>query len=590
MKNITIKVKIWFYIMITIIYSILLTIWGYIISIILIVIIVNTTNNNTFQTIINWFILILKSTIMVPINTYKTDHLWWIFFWAIIYWLILYSIFWKRSKFNFIGTNILNMIWNLAFIFIYLIRSFKIYSSNYDINLLRNNVSFIYENKSRMYNYFQLNKLEKEFLKEYWDSFNIKLFEKISTYFKNKFNCSIISFSVSNGAKIIKLHRPKELKASELEKLNNEDILHGIWYSINRYIISIEIWNVIQLTFSEKNSGQIINILNHVKNFSRDKYQLWLDIFWKLVSLPIVYSNANHIWIYGQTGQWKSVFSSWLLYGLHQNNKNYEFYVLDIKWDFYWAKNVRNISYAWSAKEIFNTMSEIVLNIKKTQEEFNKNNVRNIDEYLELDIENKLNIKPVFVFIEEFSYLLDEMSLLWKDFYESFLENSKNLVQIWRNAWYSAIISLQKPIQESFWSTIVKDMITPISFKTIGNWEVLAFWEKTGLELDKMNKWEAACLIEGKYKKFKTFYIDKTTLDKFHEENYIDTKSSLDRFMEYARSINSFKLEHAIKYWISRSKFDELSKLYQEQWIIKKLPSNHLIFNNTDWLQKNKSD
>jgi hypothetical protein len=425
-----------------------------------------------------------------------------------------------------------------------------------------------------------LSKLEKEFLKEYWDRFNIKLYENISTYFKNKFNCSIISFYVNNWTRIIKINRPKELKASELNKLNIKDILHSIWYNINRYEISIEIWNIIEVVFSEKNSGQIINILDYINSFSKDKYQLWLDVSWKLVSLPITYSNANHLGIYGQTWQWKSLFSSSLLYWLYQNNPKYQFYVLDIKWDFYWAKNVRNISYTKNNREIYNIMWEIVLNIKKVQEELSKNNVRNIDEYLELGIENKLNISPVYIIIEEYSSLLDEMSLLWKEFYESFLENTKNIVQIWRSAWYSAIISLQKPLSESFWSTIVKDMITPISFKTIWNWEVLAFWEKTGLELDKFDKWEAVCLIEGKYKKFKTFYIDKATLDKFNEENRIDTKSSVDRYMEYARSIDSFKLEHALKYWISRANFDKLSKLYQEQWIIKKLPSNHLVFNN----------
>jgi hypothetical protein len=120
-----------------------------------------------------------------------------------------------------------------------------------------------------------LSKLEKEFLKEYWDRFNIKLYENISTYFKNKFNCSIISFYVNNWTRIIKINRPKELKASELNKLNIKDILHSIWYNINRYEISIEIWNIIEVVFSEKNSGQIINILDYINSFSKDKYQLW---------------------------------------------------------------------------------------------------------------------------------------------------------------------------------------------------------------------------------------------------------------------------------------------------------------------------
>jgi hypothetical protein len=102
MRNFIKKTQIWFYIIISISYSTLLTIWSYIIFIIIVLFLLKTTNSNIFYSIFDWFVLTLKTFFIMPINIYKTDYLWWIFFWVIIYWLILYSIFWKNSKFNFI--------------------------------------------------------------------------------------------------------------------------------------------------------------------------------------------------------------------------------------------------------------------------------------------------------------------------------------------------------------------------------------------------------------------------------------------------------------------------------------------------------
>ena len=70
----------------------------------------------------------------------------------------------------------------------------------------------------------------------------------------------------------------------------------------------------------------------------------------------------------------------------------------------------------------------------------------------------------------------------------NFIMNIRTLVQIGRSAGFSVILSLQKPISESLGnSTIIKDMIRPISFKTQGTGEVLTFNQKTGLELDKLS-------------------------------------------------------------------------------------------------------
>jgi hypothetical protein len=51
-------------------------------------------------------------------------------------------------------------------------------------------------------------------------------------------------------------------------------------------------------------------------------------------------------------------------------------------------------------------VSEIKLSMEKTQNELNNRQSRNISEYLKLE-NRKDFVKPTFILIEEFSYLLD---------------------------------------------------------------------------------------------------------------------------------------------------------------------------------------
>lgn len=498
---------------------------------------------------------------------------------------VLYIFLKENVYIKQIISDIKKILWDIVFSILYIWKSIFQFIKNKDINEFENNITLYFKTWTLTWiNYFTLNKIEKKLFKK-WNKFEISLYYNINSYFNKEYNCSIVDFEAKWKTYNITLYRPKSLKWNEILRQDRNDFIHALWYDINKYETEISVSNTITITITEKENNKIINIKDYIEKFFSDAYNIWLDWKWNIINFPINYSHSNHLWVYWMTWQWKSVFTSWLLYSLYNKNSNYRFYMIDPKWDFYWAKWVKNIEYAKDIKDIINLVSRIRMNLEKIKNEFSDKQVRNIEEYLKLNNDNKLSfIMPTFIFIEEFSYLLDSVSDIWKEEKENFLSNIKNIVQVWRSFWNTLILSLQKPISESIWSTIVKDMIRAISFKTSSTWEIVTFWERTWIDLDKLNIWEAVFQDNWKYKKFKSFYIDKNTLDEFNKENStIEIKSwknnILSSYLSYAKSINSFKLEEASKYWISRTQFDLLSKNLQEKWILIKTNNNHLIFN-----------
>lgn len=118
----------------------------------------------------------------------------------------------------------------------------------------------------------------------------------------------------------------------------------------------------------------------------------------------------------------------------------------------------------------------------------------------------------------------------------NFIMNVRALVQIGRSAGFSVLLSLQKPISESLGnSTIIKDMIRPISFKTQGTGEVLTFNQKTGLELDKLSIGEAVYMQDGEFHKFRSFNVSQKFLNTLKENFPENPKSLPDEYFEYAR-------------------------------------------------------
>jgi hypothetical protein len=121
-------------------------------------------------------------------------------------------------------------------------------------------------------------------------------------------------------------------------------------------------------------------------------------------------------------------------------------------------------------------------------------------------------------------------------------------------------------------------MLKVISFRTSSTGEVLAFWEKTGLELDKLEIGEAVHMTNGKYQKFRTFNVDSKTLGSL-KENFFSFEKSLSKdYLSYARSVWRFCFDDANCYWLTRKQFDVLSKKCQEDGIIIKRSNNSLEF------------
>lgn len=235
-------------------------------------------------------------------------------------------------------------------------------------------------------------------------------------------------------------------------------------------------------------------------------------------------------------------------------------------------------------------VDKIKQNMEKIQNELNFKQTRNINEYMKLDSKDRETfVKWTFIFFEEFSYLLDLIWELWNSEKAEFITNIKTLIKVGRSSGNNVILSLQKPVVEDLGSNSIKEMIRPISFKALWAWEVVAFWEKTWLELDKLNIGEACLFLEGRYVKFQSFYIEKSTLDRlkldFKEENkdliqedWINDNISL--FIKAAEARWILSLADSEKYNVSRRNFDKISQEMQSSWRVVRNKENKLIFVN----------
>jgi hypothetical protein len=493
-----------------------------------------------------------------------------------------FALFFARSsKFNFIGKDIARLIGDAWFSFQYLGKTFAQYRKDGDKKSLKKRLRKYFSFFSLWLDYFSLTKLERELVL----SGNLDIvgvYMKVAEYFHKTHNAGIVWFhnKTEDGLIELRFYRPVNMKEEALIKLSKNDLLHSIGLDINEYSLDIFVWNEITIQLMRKQDKKEVRLNDYLSQMLPSTRYLGVNEKRVLISDPIQLSHANHVGVFWSTWTGKSIFTSGLLYSLYLSNPTWSFSVADIKWDFSFAQDVKRIRYASDLDEILQLLDQKVMHVQSIHSELKQLRLANLEEYFKNipEKEWKPFMKPEVLFIEEYSYLLDLTRELAWTAHANLVMNTRTLIQIGRSAGYSLVLSLQKPLAESVWSTIIKDMLKVISFRASSTGEVLAFWEKTGLELDKLEIGEAVHLHNGKYQKFRTFNVDSTTL-KTLKDNFFSFGKSLPKdYLSYARSVWRFCFDDADSYGLSRKQFDTLSKKCQEDWILIKRSNNSLEF------------
>lgn len=505
--------------------------------------------------------------------------------------VIGYVLFFTRlSKFNFIGKDVSRLAWDSWFAFQYLSKTFAQYRNDGDKKSFKKKIRKYFNFYSfRWLHYFNLSKLERELVLS-GDLEIVTLYMKVAEYFHKTYQAWLTGFENRSEDWFVefRLYRPKGMKEETLAKLSQNDLLHSIWLDVNKYTLKIYVANEIVLKFVVKQAKKEVNLEEFLPKMTSGNLYLGVNDRNELVSYPIQLSHANHIGVFWMTGQGKSIFNSGLLYSMYMNNSDWNFSFADVKWDCSFAQGVKRIRYASEVTDILSLTNQKVMLVKDIHAELKRVGARNLEEYMKNTpkSEQKSFMKPEFFIIEEFSYLIDAIKELewiqqWMGILESanFIMNVRALVQIGRSAGFSVLLSLQKPISESLGnSTIIKDMIRPISFKTQGTGEVLTFNQKTGLELDKLSIGEAVYMQDGEFHKFRSFNVSQKFLNTLKENFPENPKSLPDEYFEYARWVWRFCFDDADMFGLTRKQFDTLSKKCQEDWILIKRSNNSLEF------------
>ena len=358
--------------------------------------------------------------------------------------------------------------------------------------------------------------------------------------------------------------------------------MNNIWFSINKYQLRIELGDNPKIIITEKINTNIYKNEDYSHNFKKNNIYLWVDDFWKVIKFPIIFKDANHFWVYWKTWWGKSNLTKTIAYNLYNQNKNYDFYILDIKWDFASFRWIKWINYAHKLEDIFNLLGRIEDEMNRIKDKFHKHKFENFEDYL--NSKNKDFIaKPTFIFIEEFSYLLDEIEE--KALRTEVIKIVRNIAKIWRSISYNLVLSLQTPLIQIIGDSEIFRMIRPISFNINNEFSSKIFWKSIkdyNYNLNELGIWEWIFRDKNEnVKKFKSFLIEKKFLQ--HLEKTNPKKENIcEEYLQEAKQKKSFNKTEALRYWLSRKEFDELSKKLQEEWVIKKMPNNSLKFTQNE--------
>jgi len=424
--------------------------------------------------------------------------------------------------------------------------------------------------------FYDLDSIEKMLLSEKF-SRNRYMIWKINQYFSWVSwmkEVKIINYSVSKEIKTFTLYRPVRLKESEIYKLCKNDILHAIWLRADKNSLILDVKSTIKLTIKKKIDNTIYNIDDYLVRIPKWSYCFWFSDNGTMVNKKLDFSWKHHLGVYGTSWSWKSNFVTSLIYSSYIKN-NWKFIIIDPKWDMSFFKGLERITYAHKISDIIKVLKETKWQMNIVNEYFHENNYRNYATYYENDKSDRF--LPTFIFIEEFSILLDELE---KKDRELVIKIIKDIAIRWRSIAYNLVFSLQIPLKHIIGNSEITRMIDQVSFQIEDSMKQYIFWESKNIHLSDLWIWEAYIKQWKDINTFKSFYVSDKSL-KALEKYKKKSVSKKDEYLEHAKLMNKFNKKEAITFGLSRSDFDELSTELQNSWVIYKSPNNSLLFKET---------
>lgn len=503
--------------------------------------------------------------------------------WYLVYWLNWTQALWQLVWIFFTGfiiiecfkNNLHKQFWELLkwlpWFYIY---SFKKSKLIFKTALLTTDNFVFLLSPFAWKSYYDLEQIDKEVLDdETWKKFTIQ--EWLNAYFKRKklkeirVNNIDIEDNDFTTIRDITLNYSLDYWKKDLDWIDSDDILRSLGWKIKLYDVSIEILNNIRIIITD-NVIKTLKIQDYINTFEENTIPFWVTKQW-FFTYKLDFSNANHFLICGKAGYWKSNLAKSILYSLYTLNKDYQFVFFDYKKDFSSFKNVSRIKYADEPKEMLKICKFLDSDMKKRKDILSSKQLTNLQEYKQ----KYTNLKPVFIFIEEFWVLTDSLD---KRESEYFIDIVKNIAREWRSLWYNFILSTQLPNEDEVKDKTLLNQLKPISFamKETMKYSIFGTWFE--YDLKDLKKWEAVIQIDWKDTLFKSFLIETNLVNGFTKKNQ-ETKSLEEQYFEYAKNVNSFNKEEALTFWLKEKEFTNLSKKLQDEWVIKKLANNSLIFN-----------
>lgn len=423
--------------------------------------------------------------------------------------------------------------------------------------------------------YFDLKAIDKKLLKN--TSVHIlNLTRNITSYF-SPYWVTIDDYKENGTTKIFDLYRPQWLKEYELIKLESNDILHWIWLSVDKYSLNLNVKGNIQLIITEILDNVNYPINEYIWDFKKDTIYFWFDDLWKMISKQISFTEANHLGIYWTTGSWKTNYTSTMLLYLYLVNQNYNFIVIDPKWDLGAFKSADRIRYAHSTEDMVKLLEEVNENMWFINKKFNDIWVRNYNEYISESKEDNPLIKPTFVFLEEFSLLLSKAESIDEKNREKIIRIVKNIAIAGRSVAFNLIFSLQVPLIWVIKDSEISRMLKTVSFRLDNSLNSNAFWSQIPIDISTLKVGEWVFKDNIWYQKFKAFYIPDSEYKKI-PQMLTPKKSHQENYLEYAKKVGKFNYNEALKFWLNNEEVKNLSRELKEKWILQKLPDNSLIF------------
>jgi len=505
----------------------------------------------------------LESKIVYMIFTIITSKL-------ILSWIVIYNIFLLFKK-------------KWIFYFIYLISKIITWNTIYEfyksMQIIKNN-----KLKEALYYsfnifwwkiFYDLKAIDKKLLKN--SSAQIEnLIKGINDYFSS-YDVRVEDYKENWTTRIFDLYRPNWLKEYELTKLESKDIIHWIWLWVEKYNLNLNVKGKIQLIITEIMDNKEYPIHEYIKEFKKDTLYFWFDDLWKIISKPLNFEEANHFGIYWTTWSWKTNFTSTMLYYLYLVNQNYNFIVIDPKWDLGAFKNADRIKYAHFTEDMIKLLEETNTNMEFINKKFNDMWVRNYNEYISETKENHPLIRPTFIFIEEFSLLLSKAETIDEKYREKIIKIVKNIAIAGRSVSYNLVFSLQVPLIWVIKDSEISRMLKTISFKLDNSLNSNAFWTQVPIDISTLKTWEWVFKDNISYKKFKAFFIPKSE-NKNIPQKLTPKKSNQEKYLEYALKSWRFNYNEALNFWLNNEEVKNLSRDLQEKWVLRKLPDNSLVF------------